>query len=383
MNRIISILDSIRRKIEHEFNKNSNKMFKLNYSTQSKLIERVYISNSFIDRSFSQYLLQRKQTNIFINFIYYLGSLILIPFILIGSKKVDNRIIINSNIAVKFIKIADVRSIPEKLVITYAIIDNEINPRAKTLRMNIGLRYYHFFHPYFVLKNLLTASKTLQIIQKHKPSAILTTHENSFTSSVITLVANKFSVKTINLMHGIPLFDIRHSYSSFNEFYVWDSNFIKLYKELEVHADQFHIHYQFYVMNDFAQKQKCITYYLQLESKLELIELHKLLSLLALKGYQLKIRPHPNYSNLKFIETVFGGSKIEIELGNSIMDSLSNAGSVCSKYSTVLYHAYRNNIPIIVDDVSREGLLNKLIDQRFFVFFREVKYTRLSSLLNK
>lgn len=84
------------------------------------------------------------------------------------------------------------------------------------------------------------------------------------------------------------------------------------------------------------------------------------------------IRPYSVYRNTAF-EEIFDANHIEEPTETDIWDSLANAGIVISLYSTVLYQAYLEGIPIMTDDVSNPELFNSLTERDYIMLYKPHK----------
>lgn len=229
----------------------------------------------------------------------------------------------------------------------------------------------HPLSPYFNFKLMMKIAWYRANIIKHEPQSFIATSEYSFTSSALTLFCKRNGIEHINVMHGDKFYHIRDAFFIFDKCYVWDDYYRDLFMSLKAGKNQFVIDkpksflFKKEGHTDIVADDLRATYYLQDEREEELSALAKQLDLL--KGsYEIKIRPHPYYSNNEKIKTIFQEYEIEDNYRWDIYDSFNNTQLVISKYSTVLYQAFLYGKIIVIDDTI-PGYYQKLIDMGFIM----------------
>ncbi|WP_332843459.1 hypothetical protein, partial [Paraclostridium bifermentans] len=212
-------------------------------------------------------------------------------------------------------------------------------------------------------------------------NAILVNSEYTFTSSILTLYCRSNNIEHINIMHGEKLFNIRDSFCEFDRFYIWDEYYKHLLTKLNMPEKQFIVSTPKIKKYGINKKYNHLNvkYYLQLETDQELEKISSKLKELKVLGYNVFVRPHPRYSDLKKIESIFNGIKIE-NLDTSIEESIDSTNYVISKFSTVLYEAYLRNKNIVIDDISNEKLYEDLKNYEYIMISKE--HTLLSDITN-
>ena len=78
------------------------------------------------------------------------------------------------------------------------------------------------------------------------------------------------------------------------------------------------------------------------------------------RGYSISVRPHPRYSNMKLVEKVMHNFHIEDTKTVSIEQSILQTKNVIAVYSSVLNQAYHSGLQIVIDDISRPWIYEKL-----------------------
>ncbi len=234
---------------------------------------------------------------------------------------------------------------------------------------------------FFLFKSILSISFYSAIINNTKCSAIINNIEYSFTSSLLTDYCNKKNVTHINVMHGEKLFYIRDSFFCFHKCYVWDEHYKKLFIKLKADPSQFIIEKPL-LLKKIAQlsdaKSNKFTYFLQgNETREEIIFLNKYIY--NKTDATVVFRLHPAYSPKALIKQL-PEINFEDPQKKDFFKSLSESRYVCSKFSTVLYQALIAKKKVIIDDISRSGVYDKLLDLEYIIVKKQ--HIRLSELNN-
>lgn len=224
---------------------------------------------------------------------------------------------------------------------------------------------------YFQLKCLIKLQYYSFLIHTYSPKVIVTCNEYSFTSSMLTAYCEIKGIKHVDVMHGDKMFYIRDSFFRFHKMFVWNKHYIRLFEELKANQNNYVIS----IPESFTVDCACFspvndyTYYLQIDTKKQLIDLEKNLRVLKERGYSIAIRPHPIASNIELVKEIF--MDYDIEDGNdiSIEQSIRNTNCLISLYSTVLFQGFCSKKEIIIDDISKREVFESL---------REMEYIGLS-----
>lgn len=232
---------------------------------------------------------------------------------------------------------------------------------------------------FFISKCMYLVAGYSYYIQKYHPAVIYCSAEYSFASSVLTMYCERFGIEHCNIMHGTPEYEISYSFARFSKCYIWDIFFIHLFENLNVRTNiSNYIICKPSVPNVIIKTDINIcTYYLQIHNQ---DELEKIKICLDKTGKRYKVRPHPLH-NHTIIHQIFGEDNVEDPLLVNIWESLANAGTVISTYSTVLYQAHLLNIPVVIDDVSNQMLFEATQERKFIMFYKPHKL--LSNIMIK
>jgi hypothetical protein len=224
---------------------------------------------------------------------------------------------------------------------------------------------YYFRAPYFVFKCIIKASKYSAMIKAYYPRAIIVFSEYSFTSSLLTNLCEHHNIEHINVMHGEKLFYIRDSYFRFSRCYIWNSHYKKIFIKQMAYPEQFiiaiprsmctrpeeHVNKQCYA--DFK-------YYLAADTEESFKSIVKSLAAIKQRGYSVKYRIHPRYSDLAMIKKYVSDKEIEYPQQVNILDSISNTEYAIGSYTTVLNQAQLAGKKIVLDDMTYNKIYNQL-----------------------
>lgn len=217
---------------------------------------------------------------------------------------------------------------------------------------------------YFLFKCMCRISAYSDFIRCYTPKIIFCSAEYSFTSSILTGYCEQKDIKHINIMHGEKEYDLRDAFTRFTKFYVWDEFYINLFNSLRAEKTKYIVSPMKLPDVDIIRDDSKCVYYLQLQTRAQLIRLKKALQK---SGMNYKIRPHPIYDT-PITREIFGEEYIEDPHAINIWDSIANAGTIVSTYSTVLYQAYLKNAFIMIDDVSNPVLFHELAERDYIMF---------------
>jgi hypothetical protein len=361
-----------------------NPVFKFSRQKQEKIIRKFGVPTSNVERSFYQYRVQEKYKSIFEKLT---GNLLSIFAILVLELKIStskNSSIQDTKVKNVFTNDAIIKVVSKEYLEDFIVYQPDsyesfLTNKAEILYKQIRIKYY--FHFFFRLKILLKLVEYSNIVAKHSPINIYSSCEYSFTSSVLTELCNLHQIFHINVMHGEKLYFIRDSFFSFDKMIVWEEDYIQLFSELLADVNEFivikPVHFKSN-SNNVAPTNDFV-YYLGAESKSQLGKIKNNLQSLRNKGYIVKIRLHPIYTNKTYAFKIFDFDWIESGNDVNIVDSISNAKNIISLYSTVLYQGYLNNKTIIIDDVTDLKRYNTLKTLNYFIM--QENYVKLSEVL--
>ena len=365
---IIDTLVVLQKKIRYH----KDPLFYLDVKKQIKYLNSFKEPSDYIERGFFQYKCQFE-----VVFGKVMKSLITFSsFFLIFYFMLKKNAVLGKQLYCEAIFIADGKPfniVPAELKNRFCslkIIDHlqksVLTSKDKAYLLSIIKRYP--FSWYFILKIVIKISEYSALIKMYHPKAIIVCNEYSFTSSILTDYCHLHGVVHINIMHGDKLYYIRDAFFKYDECYVWEQYYKDLFISLRADPGQFRI-----AVPDSLKFSEDIKgayhydykYYLGNESSDELKIIKRNLDILKGKNFHIRIRPHPRYTNIKAMKSIFVDYEFE-DNEMPIETSLMETKNVISLYSTVLIQALYNNINIIIDDLVNPDKFMKLKALRFY-----------------
>ncbi len=232
--------------------------------------------------------------------------------------------------------------------------------------------FRYFYAPFFNFKLLFKLAQYRYVIEKYEPKAIVVHSEFSFCCSALTCYCNKQDIQHIDMMHGEKLYYIRDTFFRFDKCYVWDDYYVKLFKELRAEQTQFFVSTPPSLIFDTSQflNNECYAdykYYLASQKEEEIYKIVEMMKLLQSKGKSIMFRPHPRYTNVKYLSSLIDSQFIEDNKNVSIEQSISNCTNVISGYSTVLQQGHYAGKKIILDDVTYPQMYQQLTELKYIM----------------
>lgn len=275
--------------------------------------------------------------------------------------------------------------IPEELTSRYTFLHYGWNPKGR-LSLRDALYcikvFFRFFpYSYFSLKTMVKVAQYSELLKQYSPQAIITHSEFSFASSLLTDYCHKKGVKQINVMHGEKLYNIRDTFFHFDECYVWNDYYIKLFLSLRAEQNQFKVSIPPSLKIDLVKNYNedsyaDYKYYLAEYNEKQIKATKEALSFVKVEGKTLKYRLHPRYMDSKLIEKCFAPNEIEDPFKVPIVESIASCKCAVGCYSTVLAQAYLSGREVILDDVAYAEIFNKLSEYGYWLI--EKKLPKLS-----
>jgi len=375
-------------KILKFLNSKEKSLFDISVEEQKTFLNSLSEPKDDFERSYNQYLCQMFFVKDISAFAYnFFSFLLIIPTLTLYLLNPKKKNIIKFD-AVANWKYLDNNILPKNIVKQYNSIKYINWDEGRKLSFNNLLFIYKIFlkHPfsyYFLLKCIFKIAEYNYAIKLYQPKAILVHAEYSFTSSILTAYCNRYSIKHIDVMHGEKLFNIRDSFFRYDECYIWDKHYEELFISMRVGKGQFKIHIPSslsidkisYLNNDYYSDFK---YYLANYSEEEIKGIIDSMSFLKDKGYSLKFRPHPRYSNIKLLLKYVKKANIEYPDKISIEQSIINCDYVVGSYSTVLLQGYFSGKIVVIDDVTYDLIYKKLFERNYILLNK--KHFVLSNL---
>lgn len=342
--------------------KGDKSLFDISFSEQQKILYGFKEPLDDFERSYYQYVCQMHYVPKWKQMCYNLCAFVMLPFFVIvclGRGFLEKRQGACDAVT-DFLNMDSM--IPPCLLSEYDKISNDIAEanRFALHWQDIGvvckLMWMRPFNWYFVFKVVAKIALYSNTIYRKTPKAIIVHNEYSFTSSILTNYCKKNNIKHIDVMHGEKLFFMRDSFFRYDECYVWDEYYRDLFVSLRAEKNQFKIALPKAMKIDSGLfvNSRCYAdykYYLAYNTKEELKDIVSLMLQLESKGFSIKIRPHPRYTDLDYLRTIVDNKYIENNAEVAIEESLVNAGSVIAVYSTVLYQGFLIGKRVILDDV--------------------------------
>ncbi|WP_024993577.1 hypothetical protein [Phocaeicola paurosaccharolyticus] len=170
-------------------------------------------------------------------------------------------------------------------------------------------------------------------------------------------------------------FYIRDSFFRFTKCFVWDEYYVELFKKLRATENVFVVEKPQSLVIDMDQLKgtiPLIDYKYILFENTQLAGVANSLNILKSKGYTVKVRPHPAYSNMEKVKELFPNDEIE-DCSVPIQTSVACSMNVISLCSTVLYQAYLNGVNYIIDDVNYKNEYQRIKDQEYILISKPHK----------
>lgn len=365
--------------------------FDVSVESQKAFLESLNTPIDLVDRSYCQYKCQTLFTPFWKRFLQNIVAFFIVPLFLLVSlikrffnsprKKID---------AIGHFKTLP-EIVPKSLNEKYEINndhwaeDFSLNISDISYILRIIFRYPLSF--YFVLKCSMNVARYSYMIYTYHPRAIICHAEFSFTSSCLTDYCRMHNVNHIDVMHGEKLYYIRDSFFEYDECYIWDEHYKKLFIDMRADPRQFIIHKPqslIYNPNDYQEKSfyADIKYYLTDQTEEELITIVRAMNILKDKGYSVKYRPHPTYSNRTMLAKYIDKSAIEDNKQVGILYSLSNLKYAVGLYSTTLLQAKFAGMVVIMDDVTYPVKFKQLKDLQYILCSSSHDVIKMSEFIN-
>lgn len=352
-------------------NEKSDTIFTIPIEEQKKILLSFQDPKDTIERSYFQYRCQIKMYKWHYRVMFHIGGFFLIFYYAFFNRSGKGNINPSQrySLVVNSVEMFHTDIYPDSLKQHYPsyILCREMpNPQLRSddllFFLKIAKRYPFAYG--FLAKVLFNIKKYSYVVHNYKPDAIAVSSEYSFCSSIITKYFHAHGIRSINVQHGEKLFNIRDSFFSFDEFYVWDQHYIQLFQTLRASPDiSYHIATPPCLLLSgiqlHEQEQIDFCYYFGDEPNYILRKISKILKFLSQKGYSVRVRCHPCYSDRNLISQIFPLSMIEPS-DLAVEESIMRTDKLIALYSTVLFQGIQNNKLIVIDDLSSHERYDKL-----------------------
>lgn len=360
------------RRLHLKLNQKKMSVFMLDRDKQEEFLNEYPEPSSLIERSYYQKKCQDKINGRIQTFLYDLISMLLfLPMLIKLRFNSDSEgFKINKADAVSLYDFEAKKLLPDSIKKEYSkiiykdYVSGSLDKEDIMFIKKIIFRYPFSF--YFLIKNTIRLAMYSKLIKLHKPKAIISYAEYSFTSSILTEYCRSKGISHINIMHGEKLFNIRDSFFEFDSFYVWDKHYIDLFIQLRADEKQFILFTpEGLTFTNRIDKESTVDfidfkYYLAHPGKRELKIIAESLKIISSNGYKIKVRPHPLLLDMELISSYFEEEEIELPKDVTIEQSVLNTNFVIAEYSTVLNQGFNSMKEIVIDDVTNPENYKKL-----------------------
>lgn len=224
---------------------------------------------------------------------------------------------------------------------------------------------FRFNYRILALKELALHS---YLLENYNPKAIVVyINERNTLGPILKYVYEKQGREFIGFMHGTDLFHLIKSYMAFSRYYIWDKNYISMYKnDMNCIIDKYIVYTpgkNSYIFKEKDSYKKNLTYYVSTQGDKEQRVLSKFVKELEKKNINMIVRPHPR---LDFNENLFDRKNIESPEVD-IESSINNSEYVVGVSTTVIEQAYYGGKKILIDDISNKDTYKSLFDRKYLM----------------
>lgn len=357
-------------------NGDRNPIFDVPVTRQKAFLERLPEPKDLLDRSYAQYRCQMMLERSILRVMYQTAAMLLLPvyqrqLLRRPIPSCENQVadavfafggsdtILPRSLRQEFPGVRQVRDFQNALFLT--------REDCSILR-ELARRYPTAF--YFRFKCMAKLAMYRSLYETYRPKAIIVSEEYSYTSSFLTEYCHRLDVAHINVMHGEKLYDIHDTFFLFDRCYVWDDYYRKLFYEMRAEPTQFYVEMPPSMQpwnTRGVEKTVDYTYYLQMETPQMLEKIAESLRTLRKSGAVVAVRPHPAYSDMGTVRQLFSDFEIEVNIEVGIETSILRTRHVIGLYSTVLYQAYINHVPMVIDDLTAPERFAQLAELKYMM----------------
>jgi len=229
------------------------------------------------------------------------------------------------------------------------------------------------WRPYFVFRSVWKIAVYSELIDAYSPQRIWVTQEMVFESSLLTAYLNDFNVKHVNFMHGDNYFSLQVAFCTFDEFYVWDENYIRLFQSLQCSVKEYHTFCALDSLISSCAEKNVVKYYHQESRNQKCFNevLDNLVAFSKTKNCDLVVRLHPLHKKQYEID-ILKKRDIQLESNDSnVIESICESRYVCSEFSSVLYQATLLRKAIVIDNTFPERI--ELIKELSVLFDKKIQ----------
>ncbi len=344
--------------------KGNKKWYERDIDSSLEYVKSFKEPKSLWQRSYYQFMCYRYDVPVWKRLAYSVGAVILLPLSLAYFRF--------AHFKAKFVReikcvgdCADVPSmLPESLKRDYDI-NLDVYYNAGYGLSHADIMYLirrapaYFYSPSFLLHIIFKIAAYSNIFHKYRPIVMVCHNEYSYSSSALTDYCRYHHVLHINIMHGERLINIRNAFFEYDKCYVWHEHYKKIYLDMRsgTKPEDFIIELpkdlSINVAESFSKEAYAdYKYYLAEVGYEEMKSIVASMLPLKEKGFTIKFRPHPRYTNTSWLKELVSPEEIEDPFTTSINTSIASCKYVVGSYSTVLLQAYLCGQGVLVDDVT-------------------------------
>lgn len=360
----------------------------LDYAIQHSYIESFDEPNGYFQRSYDQYLCQKKRhPNVLYQVILALTNAVaVVPlFYFCVLKRSSNNHSVKArspNVAAFLGSESVMDRIPQGVrdefreIICDGNVGLEVSNVEKKFIRKLWVKYPFSF--LFVLKCSMKIAAYCSLINQKNVDAIIVTSEDSFTSSVLTEYCHCRNVRHINVMHGEIVYNLARTFFAFDDCYVWDKHYVDLLVDLRAEPSQFIVELPpgLIYRGQYEVTTK-VKYYLQTQDRMQMQLIKEILDSLSC---DYKVRPHSVWTDVNAMNEVFPPCCVEDPKAVSIKESIMGSCILIAWNSTVLFQGHINGKMPIIDDITNPQLFRQMQEARY-VMLEKADFQVLSKFL--
>lgn len=378
--------------LNHKFIYNYNREYP-SVKAQQEFLKKLPVPGDDIEASYNKYLAQLYYYySGTIRVIFNIGGFLLWPFLLLIYRKKYKKCNFKRNdydakgndsrvIVIKGTKVDPSDIIPPELKqlgkVEYVGLEEKCSLDDDAIEILRPCIKRYLFHPYFLVMIIRRLAETSTLISMYSPSVIAVyARERDFSVSVITKYCENKNVAYDGFMHGDDYFTIDKVDTRYSKYYVWDQHYVEMYSELRCPREQFVVYTPEKLKGITRPRNDdnydyFMTYYFSAESRKTIQGVLEAFEIFRNKGLKCKIRPHPRFSDMPYLENVFKNYVIEQPNKVNLAESIENSEYVASLNSTVLSQAYYSGKKIAIDDYSDPERYQAMIDRKYIMMQKE------------
>ena len=319
--------------------------------------------------------------------IYNIGAMLLYPFVFkklkakgINKKKSEqccDAVVEN----VPRLRNDDV--IPEELTRSFGTIKEiseldykKIYLTSKAIEICKILRKRYFWHFYFRLITTVKIAQFNEYIQEYNPKMIVFySCEREFSGPLQTLLCESEGTEYVSFMHGDYLYSLCFAFQRYSRYYTWDEAYNQMFSKLKCDCPM--IVYRPKKLEGIADckdEHQCkyfATYYFSDETRQCAEIIYSIFHKFEKEKLRCKIRPHPRFSDIDMLKSVFPDIEIEDPSNYSLADSITDSLYIVGLNTTVLSQAYYSGKKIVIDDISMHDQYLELKEKEYIMLNRQ------------